>query len=246
MAELIRLQKYIAECGICSRRAAEEKIESGKVFVNGKTATLGIKIDPDRDKVMVDGIKITTKRRKKIYIMMNKPRGYITTMHDERGRKCVSDLLYDLNERVVPVGRLDRDSEGLLLLTNDGDLVYKLTHPKHNIPKVYTAVVRGHVKPETLEILNSPMEIDGYITDSSEVLILAEKEDRTSLRFILYEGRNRQIRRMCEKVGLEVLRLKRVAIGELRLAEVKSGKWRFLEEDEVEYLLSLGDLDVRD
>ncbi|MDP4153074.1 MAG: pseudouridine synthase [Bacillota bacterium] len=239
MAELLRLQKYIAECGVCSRRAAEDLITTGRVHVNGKRAELGQKVDPESDSVFVNGKEINIKRHKLVYIIMNKPRGYVTTMNDELDRKCVKDLLEDLNERVVPVGRLDRDSEGLLILTNDGDLVYKLTHPKHNIDKMYTAVVRGDVGDEILKKLNGPIEIDGYVTNSSEVSVLKKKEDRTALRFILREGRNRQIRKMCDKVGLEVLRLKRVAVGELRLAGVKAGKWRFLDEDEIEYLKQL-------
>ena len=237
MSEGIRLQKYMADNGIASRRASEKLILDGKVTVNGKPAELGMKVLPS-DKVLVDGKKVMH-HSTEIYLMMNKPRGYITTMSDELGRKCVTDLITGVKGRVVPVGRLDRDSEGLLLMTSDGDLVYKLTHPKHTVPKIYTAVVAGHPTPKQIEMLNSPMEIDGYTTDSSVITVLSQKEDRTSLRFELYEGRNRQIRKMCELAGLEVLRLKRVAYGELRLAEVKSGKWRYLTEDEVEYLKSL-------
>ena len=237
MSEGIRLQKYMADNGLASRRASEKLILDGKVTVNGKPAELGMKVTPS-DIVLVDGKKVM-RHSTDIYLMMNKPRGYITTMSDELGRKCVTDLITDVKGRVVPVGRLDRDSEGLLIMTSDGDLVYRLTHPKHTVPKIYTAVVAGHPTQKQIEMLNSPMEIDGYTTDSSVITVLSQKDDRTSLRFELYEGRNRQIRKMCELAGLDVLRLKRVAYGELRLAEVKSGKWRYLTEDEVEYLKNL-------
>ena len=149
------------------------------------------------------------------------------------------DLLSGVEERVVPIGRLDRDSEGLLLLTTDGDLVYRLTHPKHNVPKIYTCVVSGTPTQEQLDKLNGPIEIDGYLTDSSQIEILKKKDDRTSLKFTLREGRNRQIRKMCEAVGLEVLRLKRVAVGDIRLADIKAGKWRYLDDKEIKYLKSL-------
>ncbi len=239
MDNLVRLQKFMAECGIASRRACEQLIEQGRVKVNGETAELGMKVDPSKDKVVFDGRVLNAHSEKNVYIMMNKPRGYLTTAKDELGRKCVIDLLDGVRERVVPVGRLDRDSEGLLLLTNDGDLVYRLTHPKHHVPKIYTCVVKGMPKKEQIEKLCGPLEIDGYVTNSTKVEIAKVKEDRTNLTFTLHEGRNRQIRKMCEKVGLEVLRLKRVAVGELRLAEVKAGKWRFLDDDEVEYLKTL-------
>ncbi len=237
MPEEIRLQKYMADNGVASRRASEKLILDGKVTVNGVTAELGMKVKKG-DKVLVNGKKVMV-HRENVYIMMNKPRGYITTMSDELGRKCVTELIGDVKARVVPVGRLDRDSEGLLLMTTDGELVNKLTHPRHSVPKIYTAVVAGHPTEKQIEMLNSPMEIDGYVTSSSVITVLSQKEDRTSLRFELYEGRNRQIRKMCEVAGLDVLRLKRVAYGDLRLAEVKSGKWRYLTEDEVAYLKEL-------
>jgi 23S rRNA pseudouridine2605 synthase len=239
MAEPIRLQKYIADCGVCSRRRAEVLISEGKVTVNGAAAHIGDKVDPEKDDVKVGIQKISSSHKKYVYVLLNKPRGYITTLNDELGRKCVTELLTEVNERVVPIGRLDRDSEGMLLLTNDGDLVYKLTHPKHEVPKYYVCVVAGEVGGDKLERLNRPMEIDGYLVEGTEVSVLKKKPDRTMLRFVLKEGRNRQIRKMCENAGLEVLRLKRVAVGELRLAEVKSGKWRYLNEDEIDYLKSL-------
>lgn len=239
MAEPIRLQKYIADCGVCSRRRAEVLISEEKVTVNGAVAHIGDKVDPEKDDVKVGIQKISSSHKKYVYVLLNKPRGYITTLNDELGRKCVTELLTEVNERVVPIGRLDRDSEGMLLLTNDGDLVFKLTHPKHEVPKYYVCVVAGEVGGDKLERLNRPMEIDGYLVEGTEVSVLKKKPDRTMLRFVLKEGRNRQIRKMCENAGLEVLRLKRVAVGELRLAEVKSGKWRYLNEDEIDYLKSL-------
>lgn len=239
MDELIRLQKYMAECGVASRRACEKLIADGLVTVNGVTAVLGTKIDAEHDKVCLKGKPVRAHIGKNTYIIMNKPRGYLTTVKDERGRKCVMDLLDGVESRVVPIGRLDRDSEGLLLLTDDGDLVYKLTHPKHNVPKVYTCVVRGTPTQSQMDKLNGPIEIDGYVTSSSTVETAKNKEDRTALTFTLHEGRNRQIRKMCEAVGLEVLRLKRVAVGDIRLAEVKAGKWRYLDDKEIRYLKSL-------
>ncbi len=237
MPEEMRLQKFMAENGIASRRASEKLILEGKVTVNGVTAELGMKVKKG-DKVFVNGKKVSV-YKEHIYVMLNKPRGYITTMNDELGRKCVTELITDIKTRIVPVGRLDRDSEGLLIMTSDGELVNHLTHPRHNVPKIYTVVVAGHPTEKQVQMLNSPMDIDGYVTSSSVITVLSQKEDRTSLRFELYEGRNRQIRKMCEQAGLEVLRLKRVAYGDLRLAEVKSGKWRYLTEEEVEYLKNI-------
>lgn len=239
MAEKLRLQKFMANCGVCSRRKAEELIEQGRVFVNGRTAVIGEKIDPERDRVEYGGREIRLSDEEKVYIMLNKPRGFITTLEDEMGRKCITTLLDGLDTRVVPVGRLDRNSEGLLLLTNDGELVYTLTHPKHNVSKFYLVTILGTVSDEAVERLNGPLEIDGYITDSSTVSVLSREPGRVVLRFELREGRNRQIRKMCEAVGLEVGRLKRYAIGRLKLSELKAGKWRYLTEAEVRYLKSL-------
>ena len=239
MAEKLRLQKFMADCGVCSRRKAEELISEGRVFVNGHTASIGEKVDPERDRVEYGGREIRPTGEEKVYIMLNKPRGFVTTLEDEMGRKCITTLLDGLDVRVVPVGRLDRNSEGLLILNHDGELVYTLTHPKHNVSKFYLVTVLGTVSDEAVERLNGPLEIDGYTTNSSTVAVLSREPGRVVLRFELREGRNRQIRKMCEAVGLEVGRLKRYAVGRLKLSELKAGKWRYLTEAEVRYLKSL-------
>ena len=233
--EKIRISKYLSEQGLMSRRTADEEISAGRVSVNGKTATLGQKIDPVSDVVSYKG-KPVGGEVKKVCIMLNKPRGYVTTMEDERGRKCVADLVSDVGVRVYPIGRLDRDSEGLLLLTNDGELANMLTHPKYHKPKVYNVKVRGTVDEKTLERLRRPFNIDGYITKSAEVKRLGETDGITSLSIRLFEGRNRQIRKMCDKCSLEVAELRRISIGEIRLGELPSGKWRQLDPAQIKKL----------
>ena len=218
-----------------SRRTADEEISAGRVSVNGKTATLGQKIDPVSDVVSYKG-KPVGGEVKKVCIMLNKPRGYVTTMEDERGRKCVADLVSDVGVRVYPIGRLDRDSEGLLLLTNDGELANMLTHPKYHKPKVYNVKVRGTVDEKTLERLRRPFNIDGYITKPADVKKLGEADGITSLSIRLFEGRNRQIRKMCDKCSLEVAELRRISIGEIRLGELPSGKWRQLDPAQIKKL----------
>lgn len=233
--EKIRISKYLSEQGIMSRRTADEEISAGRVSVNGKTAELGQKIDPGSDVVTYKGKPVGGEVRK-VCIMLNKPRGYITTMEDERGRKCVADLVSDVGVRVYPIGRLDRDSEGLLLLTNDGELANMLTHPKYHKPKVYTVKVRGEVDEKTIERLGRPFNIDGYITKPAEVKKLGEADGMTSLSIRLFEGRNRQIRKMCDKCSLEVAELRRISIGEIRLGELPSGKWRQLDSAQIKKL----------
>ena len=233
--EKIRISKYLSEQGLMSRRTADEEISAGRVSVNGKTATLGQKIDPVSDVVSYKG-KPVGGEVKKVCIMLNKPRGYVTTMEDERGRKCVADLVSDVGVRVYPIGRLDRDSEGLLLLTNDGELANMLTHPKYHKPKVYNVKVRGTVDEKTLERLRRPFNIDGYITKPAEVKKLGEADGITSLSIRLFEGRNRQIRKMCDKCSLEVAELRRISIGEIRLGELPSGKWRQLDPAQIKKL----------
>lgn len=233
--EKIRISKYLSEQGIMSRRTADEEISAGRVSVNGKTAELGQKIDPGSDVVTYKGKPVGGEVRK-VCIMLNKPRGYITTMEDERGRKCVADLVSDVGVRVYPIGRLDRDSEGLLLLTNDGELANMLTHPKYHKPKVYTVKVRGEVDEKTIERLGRPFNIDGYITKPADVKKLGEAEGITSLSIRLFEGRNRQIRKMCDKCSLEVAELRRISIGEIRLGELPSGKWRQLDPAQIKKL----------
>lgn len=233
--EKIRISKYLSDQGIMSRRTADEEISAGRVSVNGKTAELGQKIDPGSDVVTYNGKPVGGEVRK-VCIMLNKPRGYITTMEDERGRKCVADLVSDVGVRVYPIGRLDRDSEGLLLLTNDGELANMLTHPKYHKPKVYTVKVRGEVDEKTIERLGRPFNIDGYITKPAEVKKLGEADGITSLSIRLFEGRNRQIRKMCDKCSLEVAELRRISIGEIRLGELPSGKWRQLDPAQIKKL----------
>ena len=235
--ESIKLQKYFTDCGVMSRRAAEKEIELGKVRVNGEVATLGTRITPGVDSVTYLGKEVQMpKHKKKIYVMLNKPRGYLTTMSDDRGRPTVAELVADVGDRVYPVGRLDMDSEGLLLLTNDGDLALKLTHPRHEIPKIYHVKVSGVVDKDTLKALNSPMEIDGYKLLPVKTELISIKDDASVLRMTLYEGRNRQIRKMCESVELEVKRLCRIAIGNITLGELSPGKWKHLSPSQVEYL----------
>ena len=234
----IRLQKFMSEQGIASRRKSEELISAGKVKVNGHIASLGDKIDPYKDLVTVKGKKITfIKKRKMVYIMLHKPRGYVTTVSDERGRKTVMDLIPDVKERVYPVGRLDKDSEGLLLLTNDGVFTNCMTHPSHEYAKTYRVTVRPSVSDEALNNLRHGIELDGKMTAPAEVNILSQEEGRVVLEFIIHEGRNREIRRMCESQGLEVARLKRTSIGSLKLGMLGQGQYRELSEQEVKKLL---------
>ncbi|MBO5879762.1 MAG: rRNA pseudouridine synthase [Clostridia bacterium] len=219
-----------------SRRAAEEEIKLGNVSVNGHVAELGMKIQPSHDIVTYKGKKIHFEKREYTYIMMNKPRGYLSSTTDDRGRKCVTDLLTGVDARVYPVGRLDLISEGMLLLTDDGELKNKLTHPSHSLPKVYRVKVGGAVSAEMHEALTSELVIDGYKIRPVDVVIGESDESGTVLKMTLVEGRNRQIRKMCEAVGLTVKRLSRVSIGNLKLNNLPVGKWRYLEQNEVDYL----------
>lgn len=236
--EEIRIQKFISDCGVLSRRAAEKEIEAGHVTVNGKRALIGQKIDPVHDKVKVGG-RLCRRTEEKVYVMLNKPRGYVTTMSDEKGRKCIPELMEELPERVYPCGRLDMESEGLLLLTNDGTVADKLMHPRNHLEKIYHVKVRTEIAPEVITRLNEPMVIDGYKIKPVTVALIAKKDGATTLRFTLSEGRNRQIRKMCEQVGLEVMRLRRIAVGELNIGTLRPGQWRFLNHSETEYLKNL-------
>ncbi len=230
-----RLQKIIAASGICSRRKAEELITAGKVRVNGEIASLGDKADAETDVIEVSGRVIGD--AEKYYIMLNKPRGYITSLDDEKDRKTVNELV-DVGTRVHPVGRLDYNSEGLLIMTNDGSLTYRLTHPSHDIPKGYIVTVRGKLE-DAITTLKASIEIDGRLTRPADVNVLRENSEGGLLHITIREGRNRQIRRMCEAADLKVLRLKRVSVGDLVLDKLPAGRWRHLTEKEVNYLKSL-------
>lgn len=234
----LRLQKFMSECGVCSRRKAEEMILSGKVKVNGSLAKLGDKINPYKDKVTVQG-KLIKRNKEKRYIMLHKPRGFVTTMSDEFDRKCITMLTKDIDERVYPVGRLDKNSEGLLLLTNDGEFANMMMHPKTHIPKTYRVTVRPPVTDEMLNALINGVKLDdGYVTAPAEVSVALQEENRVVLMITIFEGKNRQIRRMCESLGIELIRLKRISIGEIRLGMLPQGKWRDLKEQEVRSLYS--------
>lgn len=236
MAKIIRLQKFLSECGVASRRKSEELIKAGSVKINGTIAVLGDKVDPMKDKVLVRG-KPVKQVSQKVYIMLHKPRGFVTTMSDEQQRRCVADLIDDAPQKVYPVGRLDRDSEGLLLMTNDGDFSNLMMHPRSHVSKTYRVTVRPPVTEQMLVDLETGIELDGRKTAPCTAEIIERDDNRVVLRFVLYEGRNREIRRMCEAVGLEVARLKRVAIGTLKLGMLPQGKWRELTEAEVKRLI---------
>ena len=233
-----RVQKILAEAGVCSRRAGEQLITSGRVTVDGRMAHLGDQADSGRDLICVDGKRIGATEQK-VYLMLHKPRGFVSTLSDERGRKTVRQLVKGCGARVYPVGRLDADSEGLLLMTNDGALTYALTHPRHVVSKVYYVRVKGDLK--NVERLREPIEIDGRMTSPAGVNVLdAPAEGYSLLEFVIHEGRNRQIRTICEKSGFEVKRLKRMKIGELPIDPgLKPGAWRHLTEEEVKYLKGL-------
>lgn len=235
MAKDTRLQKMLADCGVASRRKAEEMIAAGRVAVNGVRAEIGDKVDVKKDKVTLDGERVQAVEEK-LYIMLHKPRGYLTSMSDDRGRKCVSELVEELGVRVYPVGRLDKDSEGLLLMTNDGAFANLIAHPSTHVPKVYRVTVRPGITEEQLTHLSVGVEIDGRMTAPATVRVLEQQPGRVVLEFIIHEGRNRQIRNMCEAVGLEVARLKRTAIGAVKLGMLPQGQFRELTPDEVRRL----------
>lgn len=233
-----RLQKYLAECGIASRRKCEEYILQGKVQVNGKTITkLGVKVNPEKDKITFEGKNVKQEERK-VYILLNKPIGYVTTSDEQFGRDKVLDLV-KVRERVVPVGRLDMYTSGALILTNDGDFVYKVTHPKHEITKTYTVTVKGIIKNEEVEQLRKGVKIDDYTTRPAKVKILKtdEEKDISRLEITIHEGKNRQVRRMCESVGRRVIALHRSKIGNIGVKDIELGKWRYLKDFEVNTLI---------
>ena len=233
-----RLQKYLAECGIASRRKCEEYIIQGKVQVNGKTITeLGVKVNTEKDKITFEGKNVKQEERK-VYILLNKPIGYVTTSDEQFGRDKVLDLV-KVRERVVPVGRLDMYTSGALIFTNDGDFVYKVTHPKHEITKTYTVTVKGIIKNEEVEQLRKGVKIDNYTTRPAKVKILKtdEEKDISRLEITIHEGKNRQVRRMCESVGRRVIALHRSKIGNIGVKDIELGKWRYLKDFEVNTLI---------
>ena len=240
----IRIQKYLSEQGIMSRRSAEDAVKRGKILINGEKAVVGQKIIPEIDEIMVNGVIITNKSQKenkKIYIMLYKPAGVVTTMSDEQGRTCISDILKkeEVGERIYPVGRLDMYSEGLLLLTNDGETANKLMHPKHEISKIYHIIIKSELNGETIKKMSEPIEIDGRKTSPAKISVIELKNGKTKLKIEISEGRNRQIRRMCENQNLVILKLKRVCVGKLNIGTLKPGQWKHLNYNEINYLREL-------
>lgn len=225
-----RIQKILSSRGVTSRRGAEELIKAGRVTCNGQVCQLGQSADPEKDVIRLDG-KLLPSMGEKVYIMLHKPRGYVTTLSDEKGRPNAGSLV-SCGQRVYPIGRLDMDSEGLLLFTNDGDFANRLMHPSHEVKKVYEVWVTGFTR-DGLNVLQQPMELDGHRIRRPGVQIIKEQGDRAVLEITIHEGRNRQIRRMCAVAGMNVTRLKRMAEGSVRLGRLPSGQWRYLTEDEI-------------
>ena len=229
-----RLQKILSARGLTSRRGAEEWIRTGRVTVNGRAAQLGDSADPEADQICVDGTPLPREERK-IYLILHKPRGFVTTLHDEKGRPDAASLVADCGARVYPIGRLDMDSEGLLLFTNDGGFANALMHPKHEVEKTYLVWVTGYAEGKDA-LLRRPIQLDGYRIRPPKVRLLEAKGGRARLEVTIHEGRNRQIRRMCQAAGMQVVRLKRIREGTLALGTLPAGKWRFLTDVEIENL----------
>ena len=229
-----RLQKILSSRGIASRRMAEQLIKDGRVSCNGIICSVGDSADPETDVILLDGAPLPAMNRN-VYILLHKPRGYVTTLSDEKGRKNVSMLVADCGCRVYPVGRLDMDSEGLLLLTNDGDFANFMMHPKHEVDKVYMATVTGYSQ-ENIELLKQPIELDGYRIRPPAVKLIRSDGNRGTILITIHEGRNRQVRRMCAVAGMQVIKLKRIAEGNLKLGDLPCGKWRYLTRDELQLL----------
>ena len=226
-----RIQKILSARGVASRRKAEEMITAGRITVNGRVAVLGDSADPDVDEILIDGNCLPSPTGA-VYIMLHKPRGYVTTLSDEKGRKTVADLVKDCGQRVYPVGRLDYDSEGLLLLTNDGEFANAMMHPKHRVEKTYAVWVSGY-REEATELLKQPIELDGYKIRPPKVQLVRSEGNKALYHVTIGEGRNRQVRRMCAHAGMDVLRLKRIREGNLELGDLPLGKWRYLTEKEI-------------
>lgn len=236
--ELVRLQKFIANCGVCSRRKAEEQILQGKVKVNGKIVQeLGTKINPNKDEIVYEG-KVLKTPSKNVYILLNKPIGYVTTVKDQFGRQKVTDLIKGVKENVLPVGRLDMYTSGALILTNDGDFIYEVTHPKHEIEKTYQVTVKGIVTKEDVKALENGVKIENYISGRAKVKILKidEENNKSRIEITIHEGKNREVRKMCMAIGKSVLALHRSKIENIDLKNLKIGEWRYLSLQEVDYL----------
>jgi pseudouridine synthase len=238
----VRLQKYLAACGVASRRASETLIREGRVLVNGAVAELGASVDPDQDDVAVDGEAVAQDR--KTYIVLNKPRDTVTTASDNFGRKTVLDLLQGVDQRVFPVGRLDMDVEGVLLLTNDGELAHRLMHPSYEIDKVYRVVVLGKITKDAMHQLEDGVELEDGMTAPARVVILARSRAASTIRLTLHEGRKREVKRMCQAVGHPVLELKREAFGNLFAHDLRPGEWRYLLPTEIDQLRACAKLPV--
>ena len=237
----MRINKYIALCGVASRRKAEELILAGRVTVNDEVMTeLSYKVDEENDIEKVDD-KLIKEENKLVYILLNKPEGYITTVKDQFDRPSVLDLVSDIKERVYPIGRLDYETSGLLLLTNDGDLTYKLTHPKHEVDKTYVARVKGKLTKEEIERFKTGLKIEDYTTAPAKLKVIKYDEQRDSslLEIKIHEGKNRQVRKMCKAINHPVLRLRRSAMGKIKIGDCEIGKYRYLTEDEIKYLKNL-------
>ena len=238
MEEEIRLQKYLAECGVASRRKCEELIEEGKIKVNGKVVTkLGTKINPDKDRVECHNKEVKNNEKEHTYILLNKPIDYVTTVKDQFGRKTVLDLV-KTDKRLVPVGRLDMYTSGAIILTDDGDFIYKITHPKHEISKTYNVTVVGKLEKEDVQKLQNGVDIGGFVTSKADVKILKIDNEKNISRFqiTIHEGKNRQIRRMCEAINKKVISLHRSKIGNLTVKDLKIGTWRYLTKKEIDKL----------
>lgn len=233
-----RLQKYMATCGVASRRKCEEIIQQGRVKVNGLVISeLGYKVDIEKDEVLVDNSKIK-KEERKVYIALNKPEGYVCTVKDEKGRQTILDLV-DVAERIYPIGRLDYDTSGLILMTNDGDVYNKIIHPREEKNKVYIALVNGNLSKENIEKFETGIDIGGYITAPARIKVIKDYSNSTKVEITIHEGKNRQIRRMCDALGHPVISLRRVQVGDIKLGDLPKGKWRFLDEKEIKHIKNM-------
>lgn len=233
-----RLQKYMAACGVAARRKCEEIIEEGRVKVNDNIVTeLGFKVDPELDEIVVDS-KLIKLEERKVYILLNKPEGYVSTVKDERGRKTILDIV-KVNERIFPIGRLDYNTSGMILLTNDGDIYNRIIHPRKEVNKVYIAVIEGTPSKDKIDEFCNGIDIGGYITAKAKFRIIEKLQDKSKVEIIIHEGKNRQVRRMCEKIGHPVIALKRISVGNIKLGNLRRGEWRYLDENEINYLKNL-------